>query len=117
MGKEEYVLFKTSEKDPPQYEEIDVLLTDKDTMEKFTAKVMISSSEDDFPDGNRLWLQEKDAIMIQEERPWRVKILEREIDQAREVGVTKKRISLSDRHGFMVRSMIEEREDDEKKEK
>lgn len=114
MGEQEFVLFKTSAEDPPQHEEIEVLLTDKDTMEKFTAKVLLSSSEDDFPDGNRLWLQEKDAIMIQENRHWRVKILGKEIEEAKEVERKETRISMGERRGFMIRSMVEEREKKEK---
>jgi hypothetical protein len=109
MGEKEYVLFKTSEEDPPQHEEIEVVLTEKDTMEKFTAKVMLSSADNDFPDGNRLWVQEKDVIMIQEDRPWRVRILERETEEAGEVETKQKQLSLSERRGFMLKSMIEER--------
>ena len=71
---------------------------------------MLSSADNDFPDGNRLWLPEKDGIMIQENRPWRVRILEKETEETDKVETKQKQLSLSERRGFMLKSMIEERD-------
>jgi len=93
-------------------EEMELEVKDRDTFEEIEVKAVISDKEEDFAPGeyDNLWIEFGDNLGINRER-WFIKVLEKVEEEVEEVVIKKKvKTSLGQRRGFMIRSMIEERQ-------
>jgi len=94
-----------------------VSVKDRDTFEEISVKAIISDKKEDFsPDEyDNLWVEFGGNQGINREQ-WYVKVLEEVEEEVEDdvVIVKKTRVSMGERRGFMIRSMIEEREKKDK---
>lgn len=92
--------------------EMEVDIKDRDTFEEISVKAIISDRKEDFADDeyDNLWIEFGGHLGIEREQ-WYIKIMEEKEEEIEDVAVKKKvKTSLGQRRGFMIRSMIEERE-------
>lgn len=88
-------------------EEIPFTLRDMQTMEEIAVRAIVSPNEEDLPDGDILWIQHERAFSP-EEKPWRIKILERFDETFDDVQAgPKMHVSLAGRKGGMLRALLE----------
>lgn len=86
------------------------VVIDEDTREQFPAKIMISASPQEGYD--ELVIQERGGNLPGE---WFIKVLEREEEEDEGITVFES-MKLGDRRGYMLRSMMAEEKEKEKKE-
>ena len=90
-------------------EEMVVELRNKATMETFTAKIRIARKKELLEDPQILWIRDYQG-QIQDE-PWAMEILEKYEFEGLDRPITQKRDTrLGERRGFMLKSMLEERQ-------
>ena len=93
-------------------EEMELEVKDRDTFEEIRVRAMISNRKEDFnpEEYDNLWIEFGDNLGINREQ-WFIKVLKEEEEEVEEVVIKKKvRTGLGQRRGFMIRSMIEERQ-------
>ena len=92
---------------------VEVDVQDKETFEEISVKAIISDRIEDLGPGecDNLWVEFGGNLGIEREH-WYIKIVEEKEEEIEEVAVPKKQVrtSLGQRRGFMIRSMIEERQ-------
>lgn len=107
----EYEFYLDEEKgviEPPLGEEAEVELRNPQTLEKFTAKVLISRDSSTLEDPDTLWLFSTSG---RKEVPYYIKVLDRENEEIPEVKVLPRRkLSLGERKGTMLMKMLKDRE-------
>lgn len=112
MQVKDYEAYFESKNDIKIGEEMEVQLRDRDTFEEINVKAIISDKKEDFDPDERdnLWVWFGGHLGINREQ-WYIKILEEKKEEIEEVAVKKKvKTSLGQRRGFMIQSMIEERQ-------
>lgn len=87
------------------------VVIDEDTMEQFGAKIMVSDEQQEGYD--ELVIQDRGGYLPGK---WYVKIVERQDDEEEEEITVFESMKLGDRRGYMLRSMMAEKKEDEKKE-
>jgi len=99
---------------PEEGKEVEVELRDPILMERIRVRAIFSSNPQQLPGADRLWLVRQDVGRIPQ--PWAVKILQRieEEEEERVVPLQKRRMSLGERRGRMLKELLEEREKREK---
>lgn len=108
----EYEVYFENRDDIRIGEEMELQIKDRETFEEIKVKAIISDKKEDFgSEGcDTLWVEFGGHLGIEREQ-WYIKILEEEEEEIEDVAVKKKvRTSLGQRRGFMIRSMIEERQ-------
>ncbi len=112
----EYEFYLDEEKgihEPPLDQETTVELRNPQTLEKFTAKVIISKDPSKLDNPDTLWLFSTSG---RKSDPYYVKILEREEEEIPDVKpLPKRKLSLGERRGKMLIEMLKEREAKKKK--
>jgi hypothetical protein len=94
-------------------EEMVVELRNKATMETFTAKVRIARKKELLEDPQILWIRDYQGQT--QDEPWAVEILEKyELEGLDRPIIQKRETRLGERRGFMLKSMLEERQKKEK---
>jgi hypothetical protein len=108
----DYEAYFESKDDIKIGEEMELEISDRDTFEEINVKAIISDKKEDFDpeECDNLWVEFGGHLGINREQ-WYIKIIEKKEEKIEEVGVRKKvKSSLGQRRGFMIKSMIEERE-------
>jgi len=106
----EYKIFLKKGESLEEDREIDVDVIDQDTFQRHRVRAIVSRNLDDPSYSDRVWLQYEDAIMPISDQPWAIKIIHKMEEEAEKVEIApKKRISLGERRGDMLRTMILER--------
>ncbi len=113
----EYETYLEKAKEYKEREELILTIKDLETFEEFEVKAMIARSLEALPGGERLWVRYSDTIGTgQRKEPWVIKIIEKIEEKEEEFKPpTKKRMGLGERRGFMLESMIAEKEKRDKK--
>ena len=109
----DYEAYFDSKDDIKIGEEIEIEVKDRDTFEEIKVRAIISDKQDNLESGewDNLWVEFGGNLGINREN-WYIKILKEEEEKLEEPLVVKKKVktSLGQRRGFMIRSMIEERQ-------
>lgn len=88
-------------------ETLSYALIDLETREKIAAKIVLSSRQEDLPEGAKVWLQDEKEYEV-EAIPWFVKIIEYIEEEEEEVEVLPKmKISLGKQRGGMLKTLME----------
>jgi hypothetical protein len=96
-------------------EEMVVELRNKATLETFTAKVRVARKKELLENPQLLWIRDYQGQT--QDEPWAMEILEKYEIEGLDRPITQKRDTrLGERRGFMLKSMLEERQKKEKEE-
>lgn len=111
----EYKIFLKKGEALEENKEIEIDIVNQETFQRHKVKAIISSSLDNLPDGDMLWLQDEDAIRPRFEQPWVIKIIgEKEEEKIEAKLPPKVKVSLGERRGDMLKTMIQERGGDKR---
>lgn len=115
--KEYEAYLKLSSEIPHSSEVIEIEIRDTETFETANVKARISKNPNELNSPDKLWLNFEDSLGVMQygaqsgKTPWFIEIVEKEKEEIEEVDLDKKkvRISLGQRRGSMIRSLLEER--------
>lgn len=98
-------------------EEFEIDLIDRDTRESFRARVRATRDPNALPGSNPLFARDHLQANIAPAAGWYVQILQRldEDEDEDAPAVTRKEIPIEERHGFLLRSLLEERSREDEK--
>lgn len=106
----EYKIFFKKGEVLEENQQIEIDVVDQETFQRHRVKAIISSSSENLPEGDRVWLQDEDAIKPRFEQPWGIKIIGEKEEEKIEVKLPPKaKVSLGERRGDMLRTMIQEK--------
>ncbi len=91
---------------------VEAELLDQETFETIKATVILFRPPD--PDGDKAYLRKGRSADKVDPEPWGLKIIQSVEAEVPQVESKKKEIGLGKRRGFMIRSLLEEREKEEK---
>jgi hypothetical protein len=101
----------TAAKRPEEGKELELELVDSTTLERVKVRAVLSSTPEQLPGADRLWLYAKGAMSPLEPAPWAIRILELMDEEPVEVPSSpRQRISMGRMRGGMLEALIRERE-------